>query len=60
MTVRIHADSRRHRFVRPDADPRLAWTRCGIRFAWDPQAYRYALRILGLSEPRERCPGCWG
>jgi hypothetical protein len=40
-----------HRFARADADPRLGFTVCGIRFAW--------------AEPRKgqraaRCRACWG
>lgn len=40
-----------HRFARPDADPRLGWLACGLRFAW--------------AEPRKgqraaRCRACWG
>lgn len=53
MTVRIHADPRRHRLARPDADPRLAWTRCGIRFAWGALP-------PGQPAPAGRCAGCSG
>jgi hypothetical protein len=40
-----------HRFARPDADPRLGWTRCGIRFAWAEARNRWA-RLA-------RCRACW-
>jgi hypothetical protein len=51
MTVRIHADPRFHRAVRPDADPRLAWTRCALRFAWGV--------VPAGPAQRERCRECW-
>ncbi len=52
MTIVLDVDpTTAHRFARPDADPRLGFTVCGIRFAW--------------AEPRKglraaRCRACWG
>lgn len=54
MTVRIHADPRRHLAVAVDPDDvRLAWTKCGIRFAWG---------TLPPGQPARggRCAGCFG
>ena len=50
MTVRIHADPLRHRLMGRDADPRLAWTRCGIRFSWGV--------VPGAPLPLAPCPEC--
>ena len=53
MTIRLHADPRRHRLAHPDADPRTGWTHCGIRFAWCVGRCRCTL-LRG-----ERCAECW-
>lgn len=53
ITVRIHNDARRHLAVAVDPDDvRLAWTKCGIRFAWG--------HLERLAGTLERCRGCFG
>ena len=57
MTIRLHPATphggRLHRLVTPNtADPRVAWTMCGVRFAWGDWKDR-------SHGPLPRCEECW-
>jgi hypothetical protein len=58
MTVRVFTSPVLHRRARLDADPRIGWTRCGIRYSREPQGYAYAQRAIGRPEPTDKCAGC--
>lgn len=56
MTVRIFRQPFiLHRAVRSDADARLAWTRCGLRFAWGSFPLDH-----DAPESDVECAVCWG
>jgi len=59
MTVSIFGQSQRHRAVRLDADPRIVWTACDIRFHPDPSAYQRAMRVQAVQPPSGRCGECF-
>lgn len=59
MKAVVFGSSLVHRAVRPDADPRLLWTACGIRFVYDRTGYAFAKRTVG-NPVSGRCPVCLG
>ena len=59
MVVLIFREKEIHRISHADSkDRRILWTRCGIRFIYDPIGYKFARQVTGVPDAKELCKVC--